>query len=276
MDLQDDRPLFHTGRRYGYIYHTIFDHPKRGLLHYVGQHVARRIDLSYAGSGIVLNRMLKKYGWDGRVYKRIICFRSNQNTLNRAEIRFIREAKELYGPNCLNLSYVEANGKHSEETRAKMRGRVKSEEEIAAISAAQKGRSPSEETRAKMRVSGLNRVPRSEETRAKLSASLTGRKLSPEHVAKLKCRVLSEETRALISASLTGLTASDSTREKMSISGLKRGPRSEETKARMREGCKNRRKLTCNWCHKEGWAGPMTRHVDTCKSKPVPTKKQRN
>jgi group I intron endonuclease len=115
--------------------------------------------------------------------------------------------------------------KHSEETKAKMR-------------ASHKARKPiSEETRQRLREAAIEREKMkketgyqvSEETRARLSASGKGRKVSAEHIEKLRSlftgKPLAEETKRKLSEALKGRKATEETRRKLSEAGYRRWAR---------------------------------------------------
>lgn len=107
-------------------------------------------------------------------------------------------------PGCVNLSATSEGwgGKHSEETKAKMRGRTHSDESRERI----------REARARQTFS--------EETREKMSQAGKGRKLSPEHVQILvqssKERVWDEAARKKHSDAHLGITRSEESRAKQS------------------------------------------------------------
>jgi plasmid stability protein len=124
----------------------------------------------------------------------------------------LKSADDRYGFNiCKNAGSLLGH-RHSPETKLK-------------IGAAGKGRKATEETRAKLRARtwSLETIQKrrvkmighlvSLETRAKIRAANSGRKLSMEHRAKLRAAKL----------------------------GKKRGPHSEETKAKMRKPHKSKR-----------------------------------
>lgn len=101
------------------------------------------------------------------------------------------------------------------------------------------GHKHSDETKLKISIASKNRIrkPFSDESKAKMSAAQTGKKLSPETIAKMV-------------VSRTGSKRSEETKEKMRISsiGCKRRPlgykHSEESKAKMSIGCKNRKPMS--------------------------------
>ena len=86
-----------------------------------------------------------------------------------------------------------------------------------------------EETKERMRQARLG-TTHSDETKAKISAVTKGRKLTPEHIAKIstKGRVLTEEHRAKIGAALAGKPKSIEARANMSRAQLERNARLRE------------------------------------------------
>ena len=137
--------------------------------------------------------------------------------------------------------------KLSKESREKiskaLSGKSKSDEHIRKLSNARKGVSPSNKG-----------VPCSEETKRKISETLKGRKASRETrrkmsesrkglMAGIPGHRQSDETRCKISKALKGRKKSKETRRRMSLAqrgnkhalGLKRGPMSEEHKAKILE-----------------------------------------
>lgn len=109
-----------------------------------------------------------------------------------------------------------------EKFKATRKGKKKSAEHRARIGAAHRGRQFSDETRARMSAGQKSKAPVSEETRKKLSAAKAGKRHSEIHSKR-------------ISEALKGHVISPETREKIGAAqrGVKRGPLSEETKAKM-------------------------------------------
>lgn len=136
------------------------------------------------------------------------------------------------------------------------------------------GRAMSEETKRKISESNTGRV-HSDEHKRKISEgckgnkSNTGRKLSPDHINKMKNRVVSEETRRKIGDSSRGrkLTFSEEHRKNIGISSKGR-THDDESKRRMCEAAKNKPKITCSHCGKVTDPGNHNQwHGDKCKMK---------
>jgi hypothetical protein len=152
----------------------------------------------------------------------------SQDALNAAEIRLISE-RNLLVPNGYNLAAGGMNGPMHELTRAKISakatGRLYSDEAKARVSAASLLKWQSQEYREKVRA-GVD-ASFTPERRAHLSvvakAFHTGRKKTPEHVAKMANRVFTDEARANMSASAKARV---------------RAPHSAETKARIQKAAK--------------------------------------
>jgi len=143
--LDDLKPSVRPQDRLGYVYHTVFTRPTDGQqFHYIGQHLGKRLDKRYSGSGLLLRRIIKKYGRAGNTRLRILSWEASQDDLNATEKFFIMIAKRLHKKYCLNLEYGGAEGTRSAITRAKIsatkRGRSFTPEHRAALSAARKGR----------------------------------------------------------------------------------------------------------------------------------------
>lgn len=116
------------------------------------------------------------------------------------------------------------------------------------ISEAHQGMKHSPETVEKLRENGRVRTPARIASLKKTHASNVGRKLSPEHAAKLaqsnRDRIITPELREKMRQSHLGKKQSEETRAKKSAAMKGRGPRSEEDKQKMREGWARRRALT--------------------------------
>lgn len=70
--------------------------------YYVGKHKTKNIDDGYLGSGLNIQRAIKKYGIEN--FKReILCFCENEELLNLKEKELIEEI--LKDPNCYNIMY---------------------------------------------------------------------------------------------------------------------------------------------------------------------------
>jgi hypothetical protein len=139
------------------------------------------------------------------------------------------------------------------ENMGNKKGSVLSEEHKRKIGEASKGRSYSDERNDKISNALKGRV-RSKEHCESLSKALTG-------------RTLEEDTKNKISESLKGRTFSEEHKRKISEAS-KRSKHSEETKKRLSIIAKNRAKIKCPHCDKEGDAANMKRwHFDNCKFK---------
>lgn len=115
MDLNDLRI---PANRHGYIYLTTFTRPTDSKqFFYVGQHLGKRLDKGYVGSGFRLKQMFKKYGRRGHV--RLLHWAYSQEELNFKEQMSIVFAKLIYGKACLNLNHSDAVGPTCLETRRK-------------------------------------------------------------------------------------------------------------------------------------------------------------
>ena len=151
-----------------------------------------------------LYRAIRKYGWNNFKVE-IIDVDTTQEELNSKEIYWIKEFNCIV-PNGYNIKGGGSNGKHHEETKAKLRlahiGKHHTEESKAKMSKAWEGRIVSEETKAKMRLATTGKHL-SEEAKAKISALQIGRKLTEETKAKMRLaktgKKRSEETKKKIS-----------------------------------------------------------------------------
>ena len=184
----------------------------------------------------------------------------------------------------------------SDTTRAKMKGRVVSDETRAKLSVIHKGKTISSETRAKLSVVNQGKIvsettreklrgrTHSDETKAKMSAAHKGRTHSDETKANMRQRTHSDETKA----NMRQRTHSDETKAK--IGNAHRGKViSIEQREKLRiantgrilsytvdaETRNNARKrfniiIQCPYCNKEGGNVVMKRwHFDNCKLKEI-------
>lgn len=127
------------------------------------------------------------------------------------------------------------------------------------------------------------RVGHSEEMKRQISESLKGREITADHREKisqaLTGRVRTQEHRDAISRSRQGQPAHNKgiphtkeTRAKISAANTGKQPRlgailSDETKQRISESLKNRPKIKCPHCGREGIGPNMQRwHFDNCKN----------
>jgi group I intron endonuclease len=177
---------------YGYIYETI--NLKNGKI-YIGQHKSKNWDSNYFGSGILLNRAIKKYGIENFECN-LIMWASSKEELNKLEIKYIAYYKPEY-----NISTGGTGGNLGEKVNKLIsegqKGRISwnkgktniySEETRKKMSEAKKGKSSwnkgkifSEETRKKMseakkgKISSMKGKHHSEKSRKKMSESRKGR-----------------------------------------------------------------------------------------------------
>ena len=202
---------------------------------------------SYLGSGLILQKAVKKYGKEN-FKKEILEICYSIEELSNREIYWIRKLDSCNKEIGYNISLGGKGGDNftqnpnKEEIRAKISrsntGRKMSEDWKKKNSERQIGRKISKETIEKRRIKLKGRIitsdhrkklseankgkKMSEEIKQKISKSLSGRRLSPEHIEKLThIRIghhLSDETKNKISASETGKKMSIESREKMSIS----------------------------------------------------------
>lgn len=157
MDLSDLR-LHKPDYAYGYIYHTVFRHPISGIhYHYIGQKTSPNINRRYSGSGHRIKHLVRKYGRSGTTSVRLICWCSSQDELDATEVRFITEARRLWGSLCVNLQEGGKGGKHSERTRRKMR-KPKDPDSVRKSAASRTGQKRSTESRARMAKAHLGKV----------------------------------------------------------------------------------------------------------------------
>lgn len=170
---------------------------------------------------------VSKYGWDNFQVAVLACGIQTQDALDKTEMAFIALLETL-APAGYNLMSGGRGGKHSTETRAKLRvanlGKSPSLETRAKISAANTGRKHTAEARANMSAAQKGKT-KSAEHIAKLAAALKGKPGIPHTVeARTKIgnahrgKVVSTETRAKLRAINLGKTHSPETRAKMSAS----------------------------------------------------------
>lgn len=138
---------------YGYIYKTT------NLINnkiYIGQHVSEHFDTKYKGSGTILAKAIKKYGWNNFICE-ILCECSNMEELNIKEMEFIAKYDSTNLEIGYNIKYGGANSPCPESIKRKisetqklnpnrsMLGRKHSEATKKQMSEASKGRAKSKE-----------------------------------------------------------------------------------------------------------------------------------
>jgi len=162
--------------KYGYIYITTNEENGK---RYVGQSTRYDAIDSYYGSGKLMKRALEKYGKTS-FKKKVLVHCHTQEELDQYEKGYIK----LYKPD-YNLDKGGSAGKHSDETKLKMRkpkskahrekmiGRIVSDETKRKISEAHTGKKRSEEAKANYRKAKRHV---SEESRRKMSLAKMGNK----------------------------------------------------------------------------------------------------
>lgn len=176
------------------------------------------------GRCISIAAAIKKYGVDA--FEIIEIDRAfSREELDEKEVAHIAAANTLDPQFGYNLRPGGMSATFSEETRAMM-------------SARKKGGTLTEEHKAKIALAGKGRR-HSEASIQKQSLAKLGKPKSPEHRANM-CKprpafVMSDSHKQAISAAATGAIFSDARREKISaaLTGRKKGPLSEETKAKL-------------------------------------------
>ena len=176
------------------------------------------------GRCISIAAAIKKYGVDA--FEIIEIDRAfSREELDEKEVAHIAAANTLDPQFGYNLRPGGMSATFSEETRALM-------------SARKKGGTLTEEHKAKIALAGKGRR-HSEASIQKQSLAKLGKPKSPEHRANM-CKprpdfVMSDSHKQAISAAATGAIFSDARREKISaaLTGRKKGPLSEETKAKL-------------------------------------------
>lgn len=176
------------------------------------------------GRCISIAAAIKKYGVDA--FEIIEIDRAfSREELDEKEVAHIAAANTLDPQFGYNLRPGGMSATFSEETRALMSDR-------------KKGGTLTEEHKAKIALAGKGRR-HSEASIQKQSLAQLGKPKSPEHRANM-CKprpafVMSDSHKQAISAAATGAIFSDARREKISaaLTGRKKGPLSEETKAKL-------------------------------------------
>ena len=185
--------------------------------YYIGQHITDNLEDGYLGSGVALNRAIKKYGRENFT-REILATATNEEMLNDLEAVYVTW-KEVDDENCYNLmTGGGASGLRSKETRKKMSAAKKGNTNML-------GKTQSVDTRKKIGESNKARR-HSPETKQKISVAKKGRpgkKHSPESRQKMReaKKNVSLETRKKLSQATSGKTHSPETKQKIS-EGLKR------------------------------------------------------
>ena len=227
---------------YGYIYKTT--NMINGKI-YIGKRILPEFDPNYKGSGKILKLAFDKYGWENFIVEFLSpCFSADE--LNAEE----QMAIYLYDSRNRSVGYNIARG--GEGFNGKDLSPDKYAKWCAKISSSKSGVS----------------VPL--ERRRRIASTLKGSKLSLEHRMHIsqgvKGKVLSEATRLKISKSNSGELNGMYGRSGVLHPSYGQ-TRSEESKARMRAGNKNKKyNCTCKVCG-SSFLGRSPSHAtcDTCK-----------
>lgn len=183
---------------------------------YIGQHKYKKLNDNYMGSGKLLWRAYRKYGFEN-FEKEILYSRIQYKETVDAMERFAIAKERALGKAEYNIADGGNGGNLGEEVNKKIseaqKGRHPSEETIRKRSEAMKGHKVSEETRKKISEANKGRII-SDEWRRKLSENHKGMegKLHSEEAKKkmseaAKGRVFSEETRRKLSEANKGRTS---------------------------------------------------------------------
>ena len=182
---------------------------------YIGQHKYKKLNDRYMGSGILLAKAKRKYGFEN-FEKEILYSRIQYKETADAMERFAIAKERALGKAEYNIAdggEGSAGFHHTDETRRRLseshKGNHPSEETKRKLSEAHKGKHPSEETKRKLSESHKGNLP-SEETRQKMSEARKGKKHSEEWSKKIseaqKGKKLSEEHRRKLSEAKKGKT----------------------------------------------------------------------
>ena len=190
--------------------------------YYIGKHSSEDPNDNYLGSGIALQRAIKKHGAEN-FKKEVLYLYENEMQAYNKEREILEELGGIKDPLCYNLCYgglgFWKGAKHSMETRNKIsegnKGKIRTDEAKLKYSAAKKG------------------IPKSEVHKQRLSELNLGKKLD-------------DATKKKISESNRGRVQNSDTREKISKANkgrpsIRKGSQcSEETKQKMSVAQKGR------------------------------------
>lgn len=194
---------------------------KENCKFYIGVHKAVDLYDNYLGSGLILNRAIRKHGRDSFEKQILHIFETAEEAY--AKERELVTQELVDSDECYNVRLGGFGGWP--------KGMVRSEEFKKNLSTRKKEVPRSEETKEKIRQSKIGKPHKiSEETKAKLSKILKGRKfpdrvISEETKEKLRNKVCSEETREKLRKAHIGRVRKPLTeeqKEKMKLSNLGR------------------------------------------------------
>ncbi len=217
---------------------------------YIGQRCSNKsceLD-SYLGSGVILNKSIKKHGIEN--FKKDLIEYVSKETINEREVFWIKEFNSTNVNTGYNLNIGGGSNrgfKHSDEAKRRIgeskKGKTQPEELKLRWSANRTGMIFSEETKIKMSESAMKNMADINERR-KRSIKLSGIKRSSETRAKMK------------------------EAQKNKRPWNKGIPHSEEHKLKQSIAAKNREVVKCPHCNKLGQKSSMVRwHFDNCKYK---------
>jgi hypothetical protein len=126
---------------------------------YIGKHQTENINDGYFGSGVALEKAIKKYGKDLFIKKILFIFET-EDEMNTKEKEIVTE-KFIAKKNNYNMGVGGEGGSH-------FKGKTHTEETKKKLSLLSKGRKASEETRKKISEAGKKRIW-SAETKQKIS-----------------------------------------------------------------------------------------------------------
>jgi hypothetical protein len=226
---------------------------------YIGYDSKNRSIDDYAGSGKLLNRAIVKYGIDN--FNKEILEHVTEENWEEQETYWISKLDATNKEIGYNIAKGGNGGDtfthhpNKEEISKKRslanKGRIHTEESRKNMSEGRKGIKFSDETLKKMSNSqkgNKNKAGKkvSEESRKKMSDAKIGKKASKETKQKMsssqKGKVKSELHKQAISAAKSGITFDDNHKENLRQAWLNREPMSEETKRKMSESRKGKKR----------------------------------
>ncbi len=200
--------------------------------YYIGKHSSKNPNDEYLGSGLALQRAIKKHGLENFKKEVLHLYESEVDAYNK-ERELLEELDGVKDPLCYNLCYGGVGfwkgATHSAEARDKIsegnKGKVRTEEAKQKYSASKKGipksdkhkqrlsevnlgKTLGEDTRKKISESNMGRI-QTAETREKISKANVGR---PSIRKGIEC---SEETKQKMSAAQKGRIVTEEAKDKL-------------------------------------------------------------